>query len=122
MKYIRTKDGRFLEEKNIDIMENWFDDKLFKPCKKPKYWITKLEILSQADTIEELFDEFVVEYQTKKKNVFHLFNEAREDYIKCPIDMGGFSLYGAIWTSKGLIYKAKMKGVLPNGEIDWELL
>lgn len=31
-------------------------------------------------------------------------------------------VYGAIWTDKGLIYKARMKGILPNGEIDWELL
>jgi hypothetical protein len=31
-------------------------------------------------------------------------------------------IYGAIWTDKGLIYVAKMKGILPNGEIDWELL
>ena len=79
--------------------------------------------LSQVDTIEELCDEFVcigsAEYQ---KYVKHSLKEALQK--KEWLERKGYTcnIYGAIWTDGGLIYKAKMKDVLPNGEIDWELL
>lgn len=99
MKYIRTKDGRILE---------W--EKLNK--------ITKLSIdtceeeIKEADTIEELCDDFIVvkiDEEHKKENlIFGYWLTARINAVK------GEDLYGAIWTDKGLIYVAKMneKGAL----------
>jgi hypothetical protein len=95
MKYIRLKNGTI--ELNREEIER--------------------EIIKEADTIKDLCDMFVVEYQTKKKNIFGSFNKAYEEYIECPIDMGGFNLYGAVWTDKGLIYVAKL-----NRKGEWELL
>ena len=72
------------------------------------------DIVSEADTIEELCDEFLLEnkkthwkgYMPYHKSTIH--DEAlQRDYI----------IYGAIWTDKGLIYAAKM-----NDKGDLELL
>ena len=81
MKYIRTKDGRI--ELNDETIER--------------------EIIAEADTIEELCDEFVCD---------EMFVYDKEE-IKFLISEGEI-VYGAIWTDKGLIYVAKMNesGVL----------
>ena len=83
MKYIRTKDG------------------IYK-MKHP--WDTKKGQIKIADTIEELCDEFVIKDRIK------VFETPFEDinYIK---NVGLWeikTIYGAIWTDKGLIYVAKM--------------
>lgn len=124
MKYIRTKDGRITTLKD-ELMDN------------PGLWILggKENILEIVDTVEDLFDEFrgiwINYYESEKKdaheeyhydkekNVF--YNDFEELTHKEAIEKFD-AFYGAIWTNKGLIYKAKMKGILPNGEIDWELL
>lgn len=70
----------------------------------------------------------VGEFVKKSKEAWNNYFEIGEDdfvifdrkYRK--EDLEHYDYYGAIWTDKGLIYKAKMKGVLPNGEIDWALL
>ena len=93
MKYIRTKDGR---------IKNWKNDIVVKDE----------EIIKQADTIEELCDEFVIKaYIDSYPQIYHSvdlkeLNEFREkDTI----------VYGAIWIDKGLIYVAKMN---EKGELE----
>lgn len=114
MKYIRTKDGVYKKSLvsicELDGIEYASDDEM---C--------YAEIIKQADTIEELCDEFVmnnelyVDCDTKywrliaypgENVVYHYGN----DDIKNGI-------YGAIWTDKGLIYVAKM-----NEKGEFELL
>ena len=59
------------------------------------------EIIKQADTIEELCDEFVI----KGTRGLYLGIPLQECELRnIPITQ----IYGAIWTDKGLIYVAKM--------------
>ena len=131
MKYIRTKDGhRFIriDDKLYDLenMPNgvWFDGTNIKDSDdwdSANIYTNCFD--SQTNIIEELFDDFVIigsdEYQ---KYIKHSLKEALQK--KEWLERLGYTcnIYGSIWTNNGLIYKAKMKGVLPNGEIDWELL
>ena len=83
--YIRTKDGVYVLSE--------------------AYWAgNKDEILAEADTIEELCDKFVYcqngFYEMYSKLDFAHYDK---EYIK-----NGGTIKGAIWTSKGLIYVAKM--------------
>ena len=64
------------------------------------------EIIQQADTIEELCDEFVAIYDNKPH--FHILEFAKQ-YAD------DNQVYGAIWTDKGLIYVAKMN---EKGELE----
>ena len=101
MKYIRTKDGIYDLEKYC----------ITNASKKVLHSIITgvddnkdIEIINQANTIEELCDEFVVE----DRDEFAIFHN-----LKLAKQTKGI-IYGAIWTDKGLIYVAKMneKGVL----------
>lgn len=109
MNYIRTKD------EIIKIEYEWE----YASCggitvynENENLYIADDDIIKTADTVEELFDAFV-----SNNHIVPL---------KVIVEYGHHSnyenTYGAIWTDEGLIYKAKMKGVLSNGEIDWELL
>lgn len=135
MKYIRTKDGIY------EVIEE-----CFKPMENnmvfiPREGLTK--ILNQADSIEELCDVIVCRNElfypltsNREGNEFNWeeINRFRtsvvmseEEYNKIKETTNDFEPYfwkvfGAIWTDRGLIYVAKMKDVLPNGEIDWESL
>ena len=83
MKYIRTKDGKiYLINSEFILLDG---DK-------------------QADTIEELCDEFVYNKMT--------FKTLEETLDYAPI---GSDIYGAIWTDKGLTYVAKMND---KGELE----
>ena len=111
MKYIRTKDGIYNKSK---IICSAFNEEYCSPDWNEdieKYLQTK--IVAEADTIEELYDELVVCFDSNVKPV-----------------VVGYSIYwakhyagttghimGAIWTDKGLIYVAKM-----NDEGKFELL
>ena len=64
--------------------------------------------IKQASTIEELCDEFVSIDYTLKNKYYH-FNSLEE------INLIYDEVYGAIWTSKGLIYVAKMND---KGELE----
>lgn len=133
MKYIRTRDGRIFNL--IAYKEDGEINGGIKYTSKLNgsyFFIQKDNILKQADTIEELFDEYV--YANKEKDIkcFCLLHQpittiyygAKLEDIETKklINDKNVEVYGAIWTDKGLIYKARMKGILPNGEIDWELL
>ena len=111
MKYIRTKDGIFKRYKNSTIIDNIFyypDNGIL-----PEY--RREPILNQADTIEELCDEFVlVDTESKYCGILSKDKEIKFDKV----NMGnayGRKFYGAIWTDKGLIYVAKMN---EKGELE----
>ena len=75
------------------------------------------DVINQANTIEELCDEFVWvsvngEYHNRKANAYGL--ETSKMHRNSPQIK---EIYGAIWTDKGLIYVAKM-----NDEGELELL
>lgn len=137
MKYIRTKDEIFevtSKAGHIYCAENQNNEFVL---------VNGRVVEKEADTIEELCDEFVAENRTGYRWLAYITTKTYEDsegniveykaygnkYSEvCPYNLiddikhERVKIYGAIWTDKGLIYKAKMKGVLPNGEIDWELL
>ena len=94
MRYIRTKDGRIVKH----------------PHPNAEVFTFRYEILEQADTIEELCDEFV--YHLKSGGKFIDEQLVKSDIYEI--------VYGAIWTDKGLIYVAKMndKGEL---ELLWNI-
>lgn len=98
-KYIRTKDGRIIKH----------------PHPNSEVFTFRYEIEKEADTIEELCDEFVINgklncYGNCYKSLNHLKSSEVYELDKCIV-------YGAIWTDKGLIYIAKM-----NNKRELELL
>ena len=103
MKYIRTKDGIY------EI--NWFDTDNFGDEKGDIH--SNCEIINEADTIEELCDEFIVVSDNCERpiisalpfNELQLYAKGRTKYAIC---------YGAIWCEWGLKYVARMNsdGVL----------
>jgi hypothetical protein len=119
MRYIRTRDSDY----GCIIV----DTVKYEEFTGEEYEIPDEEIVAEADTIEELCDEFV--YKNRKYNKFIGKVKANEgkDYIKLE-DKYGFEtdnilvglinwnlIYGAIWTDKGLIYVAKMN---EKGELE----
>lgn len=103
--YIRTKDGRILDFDKLNEVSKLSIDMAEEPIR-------------EAKTIEELCDEFV--YQTggsisKGKPMISKndFLSLKEWYVTGGINQS--NIFGAIWTSKGLIYVAKMN---ENGELE----
>ena len=100
MKYIRIKDKIMTyEELQKYGSEKWLNGE-------------EIEILKQADTIEELCDEFViadVEHRCWERVFKPALKQVLKDYEK------PYEIYGAIWTDKGLIYVAKMND---KGELE----
>ena len=99
MKYIRNEFG--IEQMSKDELQKRFYGNIDDIIKKGGDEAHKI-----ADTIEELCDEFVGVSNYLGKYIIHThFNSLHEierfDYKQDII-------YGAIWTSKGLIYVAKM--------------
>ena len=119
MKYIRTKDGIYSYEPthNIDV-DGFVVQHNLTGWNKP---LTKEDIVKITDTIEELCDEFVVDhplFANNCKNLYHSFEKAKNGIKKRSgdaHDLFNFSIYGAIWTDKGLIYVAKMND---KGELE----
>ena len=135
MKYIRTKDGIVNVADFIDKKEN-YSIRAIKGTREEKERFVYFAIggINQADTIEELCDEFrVAGYTTIPKRcdigIKKLF-DSQNKYLTIELDSYGqrhgydlmtflktkpkCCIYGAIWTDKGLIYVAKMneKGCL----------
>ena len=98
-KYIRTKDGIFEGYKTV--IKKFAEDKVILAQAE----VIMDGIIKTADTIEELCDEFVYEYQTGVR-VINKKIVAMPDIVKT---------YGAIWTKNGLIYVAKMN---KEGELE----
>lgn len=112
MKYIRTKDGRIIElPKQPTLMkyENVIIDLNEVRKGKVGHEIINALIDKQADTIEELCDEFV--------SVYEKYHDHWDNFKEC-LQLcwdGGAEIYGAIWTDKGLIFVAKVND---KGELE----
>lgn len=118
MKYIRTKDkiiGERIYENDIPEPKNEHEKEILQKLRDNIGEI----IIKQANTIEELCDEFVLENEITtvskctlmKQNIFEKLRKVmceafKETHKNC---------YGAIWTDKGLIYVAKMNN---KGELE----
>ena len=119
MRYIRTTDGR-ISYLHREPNEKAADYEMLTSTGFVTY-CNKDEVVEVADNVEELCDEFVVVSSLCRS----LLNENEQQDIKRFAKSNNG--YGAIWI-KGehgepiLKSVAKMKGFLPNGEIDWELL
>lgn len=116
MKYIRTTDNIYKSillsiTKITKIEENGEEYpclEIFLGFSADGFRMTRNErIIKESDNIEELCDEFVTAYL----DGFHQISP-----FPSKVDnMLGHSVYGAIWTYKGLIYVAKMN---KNGELE----
>ena len=129
MKYIRTKDGIFEVYKETENGYNINTKPFLETTKTRCYlnpFISKEKVINQADTIEELCDEFVcLEDHRLLRPRFTKFNDegyATQTYhegilnaFREGVNYKNFHWVGAIWTSKGLIYVAKMN---ENGELE----
>ena len=120
MKYIRTKDRIYalidLPYRRWEIRGN-----IAYLYEKGTTW--KADIIKQADTIEELCDEFVSVFKnltpellepkfvsSKETLITSWRNRLEDEYL-----FKDTVVYGAIWTDKGLIYVAKMN---EKGELE----
>ena len=116
MKYIRTKNGKILEK--IKCSTITIDDEMFVEEEgKNEFgqdWIFHNKILKQADTIEELCDEFV-EVSSFLPFISEVRFEHWDKQTKKILIKQNTKVYGAIWTDKGLIYVAKMN---EKGELE----
>ena len=116
--YIRTKDGVY------EVKVNKYYELVY--CKNNQI-VLSCNIIKQSENLEELCDEFVLHYgdtmQTSipipwatyerrddnwQKHKEKLISELKKAERKATV-------YGAIWTSKGLIYVAKMD---ENGDLE----
>lgn len=114
MRYIRIEDGVFdlshfkFEKGDIDQskvgskQDCYVEQHDIEYCWHKCIWVK--DIIAQANTIEELCDEFVYNDKTFKHVLYKDFNVVKQ---LCSL-RNEYSVYGAIWTYKGLIYVAKM--------------
>jgi len=105
-KYIRTKENFVCEEISgkwyrVINMGAWNEIKI-----DFEFEANAERILKQADSIEDLCDEFVVVYKNSRNHINYMEFEWALD--KAERSETEYELYGAIWTEKGLIYVAKL--------------
>ena len=131
MKYIRTKSGIYEVAKIIQDCDKgdiyvvnlpksqWDydeDNKLFyKDSMTDSFW--KHEIIKQADTIEDLCDRFIVEYENGSFTIFNDFKNLKRHFDYYPQYYHKVTgRYGVIFIKdRGLIYVAKMNN---KGELE----
>lgn len=115
--FVRTKD------KIIKVDETGYIKEIDVCGKKCLFLFNKnylygREVVKQADNLNELFDEFIhdnriIRFESRSKKYFYYLGDDFDfDVDKKMIEEG---IYGAIWTSKGLIYVAKMN---EKGELE----
>ena len=134
MKYLRTKNNRIIENKCGEHCE-WL-------CETPHgmhYYTTDKgivylsEILEESDTLETLFDEFMVVIQDR---VYHYSLDEVKRLVKC-VQEGTVlykdvklekidAIYGAIWVTKengalDLISVAKVSNMLSQDNFEFEV-
>ena len=120
MKYARTKDGRIVSFPNKAQLILYDNEKLIVDTTKTGHTCVYGIVDKVEDTIEELCDEFVV-YVKDNKLLTNLgsFESCYNWYIELKNRKGvskvDVSMFGAIWTDKGLIYVAKMN---EKGELE----
>jgi hypothetical protein len=100
MRYIRTRDSDY----GCIIV----DTVKYEEFTGEEYEIPNEEIVKEADTIAELVDEFV--FLNENEKPIMTYRKLILDTIEiCK------TIYGAIWTDKGLIYVAKLN---EKGELE----
>ena len=110
--YIRTKDGVY-EVKREEILcgVKFYDVEDDEHLNR----IREEQIIDQSENLDELCDEFVLyDNQLKTYGVFDKKVITFKWIQNHSTIYKGMTIYGAIWTSKGLIYVAKMN---ENGEL-----
>ena len=120
MKYIKTKDKVVkVDNKKYKLIK--CNEKVVLQINIDEKQIIREYIVNQADTIEELCDEFVV-YQPwtntryiANKNVFKEIKYNIETNYYKSLGYKNPNIFGAIWTDKGLIYVSKMN---EKGELE----
>ena len=105
MKYVALKDGTIFSFKdNANYM---------------KYQNIKCDFLKEADTIEELCDEYIVKYRHLYYRNYSLEKAIQKRDWLCKNNFVVLGekpdIYGAIWTNKGLVYVAKLN---EKGELE----
>ena len=125
MRYIRTKD-RIIKKEEKEQEYNGLHYFLTYDMNKSDYEYYEEDIIAQADTIEELCDEFIFEDSdgyslcnlceqtdinvgSKFDELKYWFNYGKEQQYKIR------NCYGAIWTKWGLKYVARMND---KGELE----
>lgn len=105
MKYIKTKAGEIYDIDDLYIC----DDLNGKPygVKDSSWLIYKESIVKQADTIEELCDRYIVKKSHYKVYTKYQFGKLKRSHIDKLLD-DHYEIFGCVWTSKGLIYAAKI--------------
>lgn len=99
--YIRTKDGRILDFDKLNEVSKLSIDMAEEPIR-------------EAKTIEELCDEFVVNFECFNRSYYFIYKNSYDE-LKSDVQTFNYSAYGAIWTPKGLIFVAKMND---KGELE----
>ena len=102
--YIRTKYGIYKVECETYNKQGYYIDRYEEDV------ILKKQVIKQSENLEELCDEFVV---WLNENNCH-FTTTNYLYIYQNRDKAK-SVFGAVWTDKGLIYVAKMND---KGELE----
>ena len=106
MRYIRTKSNIYeTEARYLDNNGKWIGYSLVD---YDMAFIVRSQVNREADTIEELCDEFVVIRDTTK--ITQLVRADDIDYLKevMESDKRIIEVKGAIWTEWGLKYVARM--------------
>lgn len=110
--YIRTKDGIYKVEGETCHKKAYFIDRYEEDV------ILKKRVINQSENIEELCDEFVGYFECFNRSYYFIYKNSYDE-VKSNVQTfsPNRSAYGAIWTSKGLIFVAKM-----NDKGDLELI
>ena len=117
--YIRTKDGRIAEVKENMTIKRCSENVLrlvYKDNRSICVLSGNDDIIKQSETIEELCDEFILE-EKMREVIYHHKSTKFDDFKTIAILNERYTLYGAIWTDKGLIYVSRM-----NDKGDLELI
>lgn len=116
-RFIKTKDGIYDETKAC-LIADAITSEIFVEKMIDGYTSHLEKVIAQADTPEELCDLFIDE---ETKAIFHKHNgyvinwRTNLVYSLKGLVKEFHSIKGAIWTSKGLIYVAKMN---EKGELE----
>ena len=123
MKYIRTKDGRIIEVKRRRIVFPIFPAGETRTIFNDN--ILEKDVIKESDTIEELCDDYFAISNTNYKTPIKIDFEKKIIYqwqsnrLVVSYTFEQFipyhTIYGAIWTDRGLIYVARMNN---DGELE----
>ena len=108
--YIKTKDGIYKVEGETYHKQGYDIDRYEEDV------ILKDQVIKQSENLEELCDEFVCYFECFNRSYYFIYKNSYDE-LKRDVQTIQYSAYGAIWTSKGLIFVARM-----NDKGDFELI